>query len=223
MTPASTSWSCVRVPSTFPVENHPIFVTPICSMTAKNKAESFPKMANALRNLVLHHPDERILVHTVSYDLATFLTKELLAKLGPQHKRVLTYRGAGEREKVIAKYRKVEGSVLVAPSLDRGVDFRDDDCRVVAVAKIPYPHLGDKQVSARMHSKGGQRWYSTQTVRSLVQMTGRGMRSADDWCVTYVLDTQFVEGIWKRSRALLPDWWRAGLDMSAKYVGEFTR
>jgi Rad3-related DNA helicase len=192
-------------------------------MTAKTKTESFPKMANALRNLILSHPDERVLIHTVSYDLASFLTRELTARLGPSHRRLLTYRGAKERDVVIARYRDRDASVLIAPSLERGVDFKGDECRVVAVAKIPYPHLGDKQVSARMHSKGGQRWYATHTVRSLVQMTGRGMRSADDHCTTYILDTQFIDGIWKRSKSLLPEWWKAGLDMSARHVGEFSR
>jgi Rad3-related DNA helicase len=54
-------------------------------------------------------------------------------------------------------------------------------------------------------------------------MTGRGMRSADDHCTTYILDTQFIDGIWKRSKSLLPEWWKAGLDMSARHVGEFSR
>lgn len=216
-------YSTARVPAVFPAENRPIFVTPIADMTAKKKDDSFPKMGTAIRAVINKHPDDRILIHTVSYDLASFLLRDLTAKLGPAHRRLMTYKGAGERDQIIERYRKTKGAVLIAPSLERGVDFKGDDCRVVVVAKVPYPHLGDKQVSARMHSKGGQLWYSVQTARSLVQMTGRGVRSADDYCTTYILDTQFVANFWKRSKALLPQWWVESLDMSARYVSEFSR
>jgi Rad3-related DNA helicase len=49
------------------------------------------------------------------------------------------------------------------------------------------------------------------TIRTLVQMTGRGVRSADDWAVTYVLDGSFYK-VLKDNRGLLPKWWREALD-----------
>lgn len=39
-------------------------------------------------------------------------------------------------------------------------------------------------------------------------MTGRGMRSDDDFCESYILDTQFHNNIWRRYRGLLPSWWK---------------
>ena len=215
------NYSAVRVPMTFPVENRKIWVTPVAALTHKTKADAYPVMAKAVAGMLRHHPDDRVLIHTVSYDFAGYLTKALISGMGPAHKRLLTYKGAAERDKVIERYRKVEGSVLIAPSLERGVDFKHDDCRVVAVCKVPYPNLGDKQVSARFHSRGGQLWYAVQTVRSLVQMTGRGVRSEDDWSVTYLLDQQFVTGVWERSKQLLPHWWTEALDWTGAYVKRF--
>ena len=49
-----------------------------------------------------------------------------------------------------------------------------------------------------------------ETVRSLVQMTGRGMRHEDDWCISYILDRQFTSNVWKK-RHLIPDWWQTSL------------
>lgn len=201
----------VSVPMTFPVENRGIVVAPIADMAAKHKAESWPTMATAVARVVALHPGERVLVHSVSYDLSAYLCGRLeQAGLG---RPVLTYRSARERDAIVARYRATPGAVLVAPSLDRGVDLRDDDCRVVIVAKLPFPYLGDKQVSARLHSEGGGSWYAVQTVRTLVQMTGRGVRSKDDWCKTYILDRQFMSNVWKRSRDLLPKWWRDAVNM----------
>lgn len=54
---------------------------------------------------------------------------------------------------------------------------------------------------------------AVQTIRSLVQMTGRAVRSADDWCVTYVLDRQFVSRVWRQNKNLLPVWWRESVNM----------
>jgi hypothetical protein len=44
------------------------------------------------------------------------------------------------------------------------------------------------------------------TIRSLVQMSGRGMRHANDWAVTYVLDASFKR-FFQRHRLSFPSWW----------------
>lgn len=225
------SYSCVRVPMTFDRENRLVHVTPIADLggcsgrkpEAKAKRESeYPKLVNALTKILARHPDERILVHTVSYDLADYVTQRLLVTLGPSHKRLLTYKSASERDRIIERYRKTNAGVLIASSLERGADFKHDDCRVVVVCKVPFPNLGDRQIAARLHTPGGQGWYSAMTARSLVQMTGRGVRSADDWSTSYILDKQFIR-FKQQNRAWLPQWWVEALDMSAQYVSEFSK
>jgi Rad3-related DNA helicase len=42
-------------------------------------------------------------------------------------------------------------------------------------------------------------------------MTGRGMRSEDDYCESWILDKQFTDNIYKKNRQLLPSWWREAL------------
>lgn len=198
-------WALVEVPSTFPPERRPIYVEPIADMTAKNAEVAWPQMASRISQIADHH-DERILIHTVSYKLATYLADHLGS-------RVITYRSATERETALGTFRASNNGILIAPSFERGIDLPDDECRVVIVAKVPFPFLGDKQVNKRLYSRGGRGWYSMQTVRSLVQMTGRAMRHEADECEIYLLDKQFVSNIWKKSRHLLPDWWKDALQM----------
>lgn len=192
-------WAVVEVESTFPVENRPIYVEPVANMTAKTKETEWPKLLKRLSQIADHH-NERILVHTVSYKLAEYLANGLGS-------RSLTYRNAKERESVLVKFRSSENAILLAPSFERGIDLPYDQCRVVVVAKVPFPNLGDKQVSKRLYSRGGKGWYSMQTIRSLVQMTGRAMRHEDDQCEIYILDAQFLSNIWKKSRHIIPSWW----------------
>ena len=205
---AGLSWEIVNVPSTFPAENRPIYVRPVANMVYKEKEAEWPKLAKGIRDVLERHPDERVLVHTVSYALSTFLARELRTSGRP----VTMYAKASERERVLEQFKRTRGGVLLASSMDRGVDLPEDECRVVIVTKMPYMSLKDKQVARRMYQPNGQLWYSVQTIRSLVQMTGRHVRSADDIGYTYILDRQFVSNIWRSSKHLLPPWWSEALD-----------
>lgn len=197
----------VNVPMTFPVENRQVLVLPVATMTAKGKEQGeWLRMRDAIGKIMVKHRGERILVHTVSYELARFLHESLGG---------ITYTDRASRGRALAEYKGTEGAVMFAPSMDRGVDLPGDLCRVQVVAKLPYPYLGDKRVSTRLHTDGGQLWYNLQTIRSLVQMTGRGVRSADDWAVTYLLDRQFVSN-YHRYAAMLPDWWTESLVMDRR-------
>lgn len=202
---AGLKTATVKVPMGFDVENRPIVAVPCANMTNKEKDTEWPKMVRAIDNVCSWYPDVRVLVHTVSYAFTEYLLTNCSSEL---RMRSVTYRRAMDRDQALAKYRRESSSVLLAPSMDRGIDLKDDDCRVVIVAKIPFPNLGDRQVGSRLRGRGGQAWYNVATIRKLVQMTGRGVRSEDDWCNIYVLDAQFFRKIWKGSRMLLPEWWR---------------
>lgn len=183
-------YGVVFAPSTFDKSRRPIYFTPVVSMRGKAevaRVEAWPKMARGLEVLVDRHPDERILVHTHSSALTTFLLEEM--DLGDRA--LYGYRNAAERAAAIAAYEENPSGVLLAMSLDRGYDGKDDLCRVVVICKLPFPYLGDKQVDARRRSPGGEMWYAVQTARSLQQMVGRGMRHEDDHCTIYIADEVF--------------------------------
>ena len=197
--------STLSLPSTFAPSSRPIYLYPTAPMSKKAQSTSRPLIAAAIREL-LARAEGRVLIHTVSYDLNDYLFKEL-SNVRPS----FTYTKSADKDSAISRYRDQDSSVLFAPSLERGVDLPDDNCRHIVVAKIPFPNLGDRQVSSRLYSRGGSSWYAMKTIRSLVQMTGRGMRSESDWANSYILDSQFLTHIWNRSRHLLPLWWKEAL------------
>lgn len=201
------SYELVDVPSNFPIENRKINVVPIADMSYKNRDQAWPDMVKGVQGVLNRHPDERILVHTVSYELGKYLHDELDAT----SRLVLTYASSGDKASVLQAYKDTEGSVLIAPSMDRGIDLPGDLCRVQVVAKIPFPNIKDKRINARMYAAGGKGWYNMQTVRTLIQMCGRGVRSADDWAVTYILDSQFGDNLWK-AKYLFPKWYTDALN-----------
>jgi Rad3-related DNA helicase len=62
----------------------------------------------------------------------------------------------------------------------------------------------------------GQRWYNLKAIQTVMQMTGRAVRSKDDWSNNIILDKQF-DSLLARTRHLLPKWW---LDSIRREDGE---
>ncbi len=202
-------WDVVTIDSTFPIENRPVFIDAVVAVTNKTKVTAWPIIAEAVGEIVKENPGVRILVHTVSYHLTNYIYENVKNADG----RMLKYGSARDRQDALEKYLDRDDAVLLAPSFDRGIDLPEEHCEVIVIAKLPYPNLGDKQVAARLYSRGGQSWYAVQTIRSIIQMTGRGMRSKDDWCDTYVLDSSFKR-LWRDSERLFPKWWKDSLVLS---------
>ena len=194
-------YATVTVPMMFPVKNRPVYLTPVADMS-RGKWE-IDRLALAITNICARYPNDRVLVHTVSYKLA----QELLGKLQLPNRRVLTYTTSDTRDAAFHSYSANNNAVLLAPSMDRGYDFVGDLARVVIIAKVPFPSLGDKQISARLRAPSGGQWYRVKTVRTMVQMTGRGVRGIDDWAHSFILDSQFMK-LWRENRGLFPQWWK---------------
>ena len=203
-------YATVTIPSSFPVENRPIILAPVANVTARAEDRDYEALIYAIEQIAAKH-EGRILVHTVSYAL----TKRLFDGVRTPTHRKVTYTAAREKNHALREYLTHTNAILFAPSMDRGVDLAGDKCAVQVIAKCPFPSLGDKQVSSRLHLPGGQQWYSVKTVRDIVQMTGRGVRSETDTCVTYILDQQFTRNVWGKNQTLFPAYFREAVQHRA--------
>ncbi len=198
----------VNVPMTFPVENRQVIMAPVANVVYKEMHQAIPRLVAAIAAVMRKHPGDRILVHTVSYKLAKDLQDGLRNVDTGGPRRIITYSDGQNRERVLAEYKRTPGCVMLAPSMARGIDLPGDLCRVQVIAKVPFLSLGDTQVSRRTHMPGGDVWYAVQAIRDIVQMTGRAVRSKDDWAVTYIFDAQFSSNLWRKNKMLFPAWWR---------------
>ena len=198
----------LRVDSDFPVENRPIIVKPVGSMSFKNIDTTTPKMVRMIEKALDKHPDEKGLIHTHSYKLTQAVVDHLL---GTKHRERIIYHdtAVGAREQAVVRHvNSLLPSVLISPSMTEGLDLAEDLSRFQVITKVPYPYLGDPFVKARMaHDEG---WYQWQTALTIVQATGRSIRSRTDHATTYLLDADF-EGFLSRADAILPGWWKKSL------------
>jgi ATP-dependent DNA helicase DinG len=202
--------------SPFAPEKRKVVYLPSADMTHRNAAESWPRMVKAVDAVLSEYPPTKTLIHTVSYALANAIISRSV-----HNRRMLSHGSATERDKSIRKFIE-SGSplVMVSPSLSRGLDLYGDLCRLNIICKVAYPHLGDKQVAARLYGDKfhGRNWYLVQTVRTIIQQSGRSTRSADDWSVTVILDQQFGR-LYSENRRLFPRYWRDALIIPDEETG----
>lgn len=213
-------YDTVIVPSTFPPENRPVYMTPVANMSFKDMRDgtAVEDACYAIHAILMRYPDVRVLVHTVSYNLTEQIRYALQRGNYKVNRDVFTYSSAKDRAYALDSYKRSPNGVLLAPSMERGIDLPDDLCRVQIIAKVPFPSLQDRQVSARMHmGQEGSTWYAVQTIRDVIQMCGRGMRHADDHCDTYIIDAQFARNLYSKNKSLFPEWFKEAVNTKSDF------
>jgi len=177
-----------KMDSHFAWEKSPIIFYPGKKLSARYLEENIEWAIEKTVELLNSHQDQRGIIHTGSYELGERVWSKLPREI---RKRVLTYRGSEEKDKIIKKHKKNPGAVLMGPSLLEGLNLADDDSRFQIFLKVPYPHLGDRYVKAKLEDS--QKWYNWKTSISVLQGAGRSIRTPEDWAVTYLLDGNFAD------------------------------
>lgn len=189
-------------PSPFPVENRPILVNPVGSMSSKSIDATLPKIVQAVKMIMEEHKNEKGIIHCHSYKIANYLKKNIRS-------RRLLIHDSTNRDEMLAKHISSKGNtVLLSPSMTEGVDLKDDCSRFQILCKVPYPYLGDKLVKKRMHK--WKWWYPLQTSKTIVQSVGRSIRHRDDHAVTYILDSDW-DRFYSRSKKFFPEDFRKSI------------
>lgn len=188
-----------RMESTFDYSKSPIYFYPGKRMSLANRETSIPWAAEKIAEILEKHPEESGIIHSGSYDMTLKMHNLLPPEL---KKRVLVYQGTSEKEKMLEMFLAEKNMVIMGPSILEGLDLLQDKSRFQIFAKVPYPHLGDKFVSAKMNVM--PEWYTWKACTAVLQGVGRSIRSKDDWAVTYFLDGCLAD-LFRNSRQSFPN------------------
>ena len=201
--PDEVDWK--TIPSTFPIENRPIHVWPCADVTNKNIEAAVPDLVKGIEKIFAIHPHEKGLIQGVSYSLC----KKIYDLMDSPRLKIHT---SIDRQDVLDEFvLNEDNSCLISPSMERGVSLEGSKCDFVICIKAPYLSLADRTTSQRLYgSQIGKVWYRASMMLSLVQSCGRGMRSADDHCVCYLIDSQ-IEKVYLNNPLLWPDWFRQAI------------
>lgn len=176
------------IASTFHFEKSPIYVVSKYKMSYSAKEKSLPYIKEMIYKLCEgKYKGQRGIIQTGSYAIATQIYNS--APLAIKN-RMIVYNDSKEKGLSITTYKKHDDSILIGPSLNEGVDFPDDLCRFIIIAKVPYPSLADNLVKEKM--KLFPEWYEYTTINQIIQGIGRGIRHKNDYCETFILDGCFT-------------------------------
>ena len=186
----------------FPVERGPIIHIPTVKSNYKNKDEAIELQLEKIDEIVRQRLDRKGIIHTTSYERARKVVE------GSQWAvYMITHTNARmEAQEAARQFREAEAPcVLVTPSMSTGYDFPLTDCEYQIILKAPYPDYSSELTRLRAESDAQYGHYVM--AQELAQACGRGMRSAEDQCETFILDNT-VERIIRWKPGLFPPWFR---------------
>jgi Rad3-related DNA helicase len=190
------------IESPFPVKNRPIYYMPLGKMSYKSKEDTFRNYVPFIQKILNKYPDKKGIIHTNSFELASWISRDVK---NPR----LVYHDSSNKDLVLQEHYATEKpTVIVSPSMDTGVSFDDDKARFQVIAKIPYPSLGSQK--NKLRQKNNPDWYTWKTISGLIQMTGRAVRSNEDYADTIIIDGSFSD-LLKYSGHFFPDWFQEAI------------
>jgi len=185
----------VESDSTFDPEKAPIYINTKQKINHYNLKKTLPKIVKQIEEICNQHEFEKGIIHTHTGFIASYLQNNLKS-------RRFLYRDKETRnEEILRQHSKSKNpTVLVSPSLGLGIDLKDDLARFQIIIKAPYLPLGDKRIKKLFELD--KQWYSNKMLSNVVQQCGRGIRSKQDHCKTYILDAGVYEAIIRNKNKL---------------------
>lgn len=175
--------SYIEVPSIIKPSNRPIVKSYVGSMATSSVDVTMPNMIAKIKMLAEKHHDEKGVIHTFTYKIARAFQKAF------KHDNRFMFHNQKNKEEVFKRFKKNStNKILVSPVAFEGIDFPYDQARWQCICKEPFPNMRDPQISARDMIDYG--WVFRQRCLVLSQMYGRTNRAADDYSITYLLDSR---------------------------------
>lgn len=191
-----TDYEYIEIDSVFDPEKAPIYILASQKLNFKNMKEMLPKLAKQVKGILNEHEDDKGIIHTHTQYIADFIRENV------DTDRLLCREAGVTNETILELHEESKDpTVLVSPSMSYGVDLKGDLAKFQILLKAPW--LPTKDIRVEKLMKIDKDWYSNKMLCTLVQACGRGIRSGDDECVTYILDGSIFDAV-QRNKSKLP-------------------
>ncbi len=182
--------------STFDPAKAPIYISKTNKLNHANLQKALPLVADQIDAICKKHKDEKGIIHTHTNFITGYIKNNITSN------RFLFRDELSTNEDILEAHENTKDpTILVSPSLGLGIDLKGDLARFQIIVKAAYLPLGDNRIK-KMFEQDKQ-WYQNKMLSNFIQQCGRGIRSKDDHCVTYVLDATIFNAV-IRSKNILP-------------------
>ena len=186
----------IHVGTDFEPEKSPIHIMAKQKLNFNNLKTMLPTLMKQIEGILEHHKDEKGIIHTHTHFLTEYIQNNVKT-----NRFLCREKGVNNEQLLEMHEESEEPTVLVSPSMTYGVDLKGDLARFQIILKAPW--LPTKDVRVEKLMKLDKDWYGNQMLKTLVQACGRGVRSEDDFCETYILDGSIFDAI-NRNKKKLP-------------------
>jgi Rad3-related DNA helicase len=178
----------IEIDSSFNPTKAPIYASTKVRLNYKNLTSSLPYITKQIQTLCDQHNNEKGIIHTHTTTITEYLQEHLKGT------RFLFRLPGIDNEKIIKQHlESTEPTILVSPSLTMGVDLKDDLARFQILVKAAYLPLGDNRIKRLFENN--KVWYTNKMLNNIIQACGRGVRSQEDYCATYILDGCITDAV----------------------------
>ena len=186
----------LHIGTDFNPDKSPIHIMAKQKLNFQNLKSMLPQLVKQIKGILEHHGEEKGIIHTHTQYLTDYIRDNVKSD------RLLCREPGVNNEQLLEMHEESEEpTVLVSPSMTYGVDLKGDLARFQIILKAPW--LPTKDVRVEKLMKLDKDWYGNQMLKTLVQACGRGVRSEDDYCETYILDGSIFDAI-NRNKKKLP-------------------
>lgn len=170
----------VELDSDFDPKRCPIYYVP--TMRVDSRAEDLKPLWVRLDQIASRRRDRKGIIQTVSFTRQ----EDVYANSRFAGSMFLNQKGEAPTEMIEAYRAADDGALLVSPSVGTGYNFPMRDCEWQFLCKIPF-EPPSKILKAREAEDKEYRYY--RAMNKMVQIFGRGMRSHEDRCESFIGDS----------------------------------
>ena len=200
----------IESPAPIPAKQRPVISpSPGFRLGFDASKEELGRAAAEVDRLAHLHRHERGVIHLTYGLMDAFMP--LLSE--DTRKRLISHDRENKTERYKAFLEGPSDSILFCAGLQEGIDLPGDLGRWQVIAKVPWPSLGEPAWKYVAESDPVR--YMWETMRVVLQASGRVCRGPEDYGITYILDRSFNN----LDMTLAPTWFREGLvDMEHKEI-----
>jgi ATP-dependent DNA helicase DinG len=185
----------IEIDSTFNPDNAPIYCSTKFKLNYKNLKQNLPELKDQIYKLCQLHKNVKGVIHTHTMEITQYLREHI------DDPRFLFRLDGANNEQIIKQHiESKEPTVLVSPSMTYGVDLKEDLARFQIISKASYMPLNDERIKRLF--KEDPSWYVNKMLNHLIQACGRGVRTKNDKCVTYILDGTITDAVLRNAKKL---------------------
>lgn len=201
----------LRLESDFPKEHRKIHCLNVWKLNFEEKNKTLPYIVKKIEEILEKHKNEKWIIHTHTYEIQNYI----LNNINPIYKsRFLFNENSDSIDLTIQKHKFSNlNTVLLSPSMSEWVDLKWKDSEFQIIVKLPYPYLWDKYVKEKI--KMNWKFMLYEMFKKFMQSCWRSIRSKDDRCETYILDSSINWSL-RNWKDLIPDWFKESIILNWK-------